>query len=154
MLVKNTVSGDMPIPLPGLPAFICPERTSIAKVDNLLYFRSADEVGRTNLWKSNGTTAGTVMVKVVDANDYLPRNLVSYNGKLYFEINQKLWRSDGTPIGTIPVENTDLADQSSPCWLTVMNNRLFFSARGNTVGEELWSLSTKNLYYLPTITKN
>ena len=115
-------------------------------VNGTLFFTVDDcEHGR-ELWKSDGTEAGTVMVKdifsTVSDNDSDPEYLTNVNGTLFFRAKDELyypsprrslWKSDGTESGTVRV--TDNVD--NPLYLTNLNGTLFFSGRqlGN---QELW----------------
>ncbi|MBL7913520.1 MAG: T9SS type A sorting domain-containing protein [Bacteroidia bacterium] len=67
--------------------------------------------GTTNdieLWKSDGTAAGTVLLKDIypgNLNGSDPRDFVEVNGILYFTANtpahgRELWKTDGTSAGT------------------------------------------------------
>jgi ELWxxDGT repeat protein len=69
---------------------------------------------------------------------------VTMGGKVYFAATDfltglELWSSDGTASGTRLVAdiNPGFAD-SNPCYLTVLGNRVYFSAAGPD-GIELWS---------------
>ncbi len=58
-------------------------------------------------------------------------------GKLYFgagntEHGFELWVSDGTAAGTHEVADINPGGDASPCDLTVMGNRLYFSADGSS----------------------
>ena len=63
------------------------------------------------LWRSDGTAAGTTMVKdlnAVAASGSVRDSLTNVNGTLFFSANdgssgRELWRSDGTAAGTAPV---------------------------------------------------
>ncbi len=67
----------------------------------------------TELWKSDGTSAGTQMVKDIDTNSNLssnPRDLIDVNNTLFFYADvdvhgYELWKSDGTTSGTIMVKD-------------------------------------------------
>src|SRR5262249_23536871 len=91
------------------------------------------------LWKSDGTAAGTVLVKGIDA-----ANLTNVGGRLYFAGSDaaggsELWTSNGTSVGTVPVKDVNLgAGSSSPAQLTNVNGLLYFSADDGTNGRELW----------------
>ena len=64
------------------------------------------------LWKSNGTAAGTVLVKdiVVGTSSYYFSYMTSVNSTLFFSANngingEELWESDGTTAGTVMVKD-------------------------------------------------
>lgn len=81
--------------------------SSYIDVNGTLYFTANDGIHGTELWKSDGTQAGTMMVK--DINKYIDSssvsNLTNVDGTLYFTANdgaqgQELWMSDGTEADT------------------------------------------------------
>lgn len=121
---------------------------SFVEVNGTVYFQAATRGQGAELWKTDGTTAGTQLVKDIvpglDTGSY-PTNLTNFNGILYFTATdpvtsqQELWKSDGTAAGTVTVDGT--AGSSLPAQLTVVNNTLFFVAQRtitNSTGQELW----------------
>ena len=79
-------------------------------VGNTLYFSADDGVHGQELWKSNGTMAGTAIVKDIEPGSVnsLPMYLTNVNGTLYFTTYTSakgagLWKSNGTAAGTVPV---------------------------------------------------
>ena len=97
------------------------------------------------LWKSDGTSAGTVLVKDIYAGSgdgSNPFGFTFFNGFVYFNANDgingsELWRTDGTPGGTTLVKDISPSGSGSPSNLTVSNNKLFFTAY-SAAGQELW----------------
>lgn len=84
-------------------------------LDGIAYFRANDGAHGYELWRSDGTTAGTHLV--VDLRDgpanAFPDNLAVANGSLYFtafdtpeSLGSKVWRSDGTAAGTVLLADT------------------------------------------------
>ena len=64
------------------------------------------------LWKSDGTAAGTVLVKDINPGGIgsIPVNLTNVNGTLFFSADdgahgEELWKSDGTAAGTVLVKD-------------------------------------------------
>src|SRR4051794_359485 len=70
-----------------------------------LYFRATDATHHTQLWKSDGTASGTVMLTNIHPSVGLnPTNLTAVGNTLYFSASDgvhgfQLWKSDGTPSG-------------------------------------------------------
>src|SRR3989442_1709640 len=59
---------------------------NLVDVNGTLFFRADDGVNGNELWKSDGTTAGTVLVKDIypGANYSFADDLVNVNGTLFF----------------------------------------------------------------------
>src|SRR5262249_35663563 len=106
--------------------------------------RANDGLHGYELWKSDGTTAGTVMLKDINPGsaDSLPRGLTNVNGILYFDATgaipgDQLWKSDGTTAGTTLVKAMTGGLSSST--MTDVNGTLYFSAASSTGGQSaLW----------------
>jgi ELWxxDGT repeat protein len=85
-----------------------PHVGGLTAVGATLFFAANDGSGATELWRSNGTPAGT---RVVDA--VAPTQLTNVDGTLCFTADDgtagpQVWESNGTAAGTIPV--THFAD--------------------------------------------
>jgi trimeric autotransporter adhesin len=102
------------------------------------------------LWKSDGTLAGTVLVKDIKPRPMIRPlggsfELTNVNGTLFFANNGtngvELWKSDGTDPGTVLVMDIFPGPASSNVnQLTNVNGTLFFTADNGTNGVELWKL--------------
>lgn len=124
----------------------------LTNVNGVLYFVAYDAAHGRELWKSDGTAAGTVMVKDINpgsGNGITTSSGVYYyfanvNGVLYFTATdgtngRELWKSDGTEAGTVMVSNIYPGSGSSdPYLLTNVNGVLYFVANNGTNGDELW----------------
>ncbi|MBK9936134.1 MAG: hypothetical protein IPP05_18910 [Cytophagaceae bacterium] len=113
------------------------------------------------LWKSDGTLAGTVLVKDINPNgSSAPRNLTDINGKLYFTANDnihgmELWTSDGTAAGTNMLYDVNIGVGGSfPQSITFFNNYIFFFAFSATNGYELWRFDPNNNIFESITTGN
>ena len=72
-----------------------------------MYFRASDGSSGTELWKSDGTAAGTVLVKDINpgCESSSPEELTAAGSRIFFrartmEHGEELWVSDGTAAGT------------------------------------------------------
>ena len=104
------------------------------------------------MWKSDGTTEGTVLVKDINpSGDSSFNDPVLYRNKIYFAANDgtngvELWESDGTEEGTLLVSdiNSNEGEGSAPANLTVFDSKIFFTADNGSAGDdringrELW----------------
>ena len=82
----------------------------LTAVGNTLYFVANDGTNNYEVWKSDGTSAGTVMVKDIRSGSSGPRHLTAVDNTLYFRADdgiygRELWKSDGTSAGTVMVKD-------------------------------------------------
>jgi ELWxxDGT repeat protein len=111
------------------------------------FFAGCSETDGIELWKTDGTEAGTVMVRDIrkgfgagygesDRSSY-PQWLTVFNNELYFVATddvdtnrgRELWKTDGTEAGTVMVKDINPGrESSSPAQLVVWNNALYFTA--------------------------
>ena len=111
---------------------------------NTLFFRANDGVNGLELWKSDGTEAGTMMVKDINPNgDASVDGLTAVGNTLYFAAtdqtgDRELWKSDGTANGTQQVKDIHPSASSSPQRLVALGNTLYFFATDNTNRLGLW----------------
>jgi ELWxxDGT repeat protein len=106
-----------------------------------LYFDLVDFNNNTgahsSLWKSNGTSAGTILVKGIAAD-----SLTECDGELYFDSRTpggvaQLWKSNGTTGGTSIVRAFGTQLPSTISGLTNLNGKLLrrTPTRGGTLGK-------------------
>ena len=85
--------------------------------NNALYFVAYTPANGTEIWKTDGTEAGTVLLRDINVGTgsitTSPYNLhfTILNGFLYFLANDgggnvQLWRTDGTTAGTTRITNS------------------------------------------------
>jgi ELWxxDGT repeat protein/VCBS repeat-containing protein len=115
-----------------------------------VYFNSAaGGLGR-ELWVSDGTTAGTQMIKDINVGGDSHPNGMTAAGSLVFFLaddgshGQEIWVTDGTSAGTklLADVNEGLAGSGAGN-LTAVGSKLFFTANtfseaGGALGVELW----------------
>jgi ELWxxDGT repeat protein len=123
----------------------------LANIGGALYFTANDGVHGRELWKSDGTAAGTVMVKDIvpgaapTGNFGGPQLMTDWDGLVYFVANDgtrgyELWRSDGTEAGTLLIDLASGPTSSYPRQLTVADDTLYFVANDAAHGWELWKV--------------
>jgi ELWxxDGT repeat protein len=150
LLEDRLVPGGLPALSPQQLLDINPSASSkpgpSTQVNNLLFFHADDGTHGFELWESNGSAAGTFLVKDINpgASYSYPDYLTNVNGTLFFQASdgtrgQELWESNGTAAGTFLVKDINSgAGDSFPYLLTNVNGTLFFSANDGTQGQELW----------------
>jgi ELWxxDGT repeat protein len=137
-MVKDIHSSESGFPAGGLGYF-----SHLTVVSNTLFFNADDGVHGRELWKSDGTEAGTVMVKDIDEGSghaLYPTPFVVLNGMIFFIAEdgvhgRELWRSDGTAAGTVMVKDiitndlwrSNLSSLSIGASLTALHTMLFFN---------------------------
>lgn len=110
------------------------------------------------LWKSDGTDAGTVVLKDINtgADSSMPHSFVTYNNMILFLAKnaangEELWKTDGTGTGTVLVK--DINPGPAGCtslelfpgfgfpvafYTHTFNNKVFFTATDGTSGGQVW----------------
>ncbi len=138
---------------------------SLTEAGGQLFFAANDGPGftehGTELWKTDGTAAGTVMIKDIEADGCyggsLPRQLAAVGGLLYFVANFSvssgspcapldagtgvLYKSDGTEAGTTLISDLNGTGEPADPFLqdiTDLNGLAIFSANLAATGRELW----------------
>jgi ELWxxDGT repeat protein len=120
-----------------------------AKVGATVFFIAYDDDHGLELWKTDGTDAGTKRVKDINQsqglfNDSNPSHLTNVAGTLFFNADdgihgQELWSSDGTAPGTQLVQDLNPGEESSfPQYLANVGGTLFLQASNPSRGAELW----------------
>ena len=117
----------------------------LTDVNGTVFFVANDGLKGDELWKSDGTKAGTVLLKDIRPGfaSSTPKDLMNVNGTLYFTADDgkngvELWKSDGTAAGTVMVADIYTGKAASnPSSITSVNGTLYFSAI-TAKGAELW----------------
>jgi len=125
---------------------------NLALAGNYLYMAADSGNTGLELWRSDGTTAGTVMVKEINTNtnpnlggtSSSPGGFTDLNGIVCFSAQDvaggfELWRTNGTAAGTQLVKDIRAGNaSSSPLRFIKLGNKLLFTADDGIHGRELW----------------
>lgn len=128
---------------------------SVIVINSTVYFSMSNNVVGAELWKTDGSQAGTQLVKDINSGTghSYPINFINNNGILIFSAvtplnGRELWRSDGSENGTylikdiyqgvnsgVLIEN-ELIRQKK---IISHENKVYFIANDGVTGEEIWT---------------
>jgi trimeric autotransporter adhesin len=130
----------------GLNSSSLPTQKIVYK--NKIYFQATNGnlLNGAELWVTDGTTAGTTMVKdiypgTIGSN---PTNFMEYKGLLYFTATTpnegtEMWRTDGTEAGTVLFKDFYPGSSSgAPTNYVILNGNLIFRVAFDATGNEPW----------------
>lgn len=99
-------------------------------------FRAANDVSGAELWTTDGTGAGTVLLKdfIPGSGSGFPSGMTELNGRLFLSAtpilaNYELWATDGTAAGTVLV--TEITPGLAGSWpqnFTRVGTRIYFQS--------------------------
>ena len=130
--------------------------SSLFSAGGVVYFQANDGVHGTEIWKSDGTEAGTILLKDIfpgvipsgiNAGTPFsgnPDNFTLVNGVVYFaasggEETHEVWKTDGTIAGTVLVKDIYSGIQGYVLTNFVnLNGTLILTVYGGASGNELW----------------
>jgi ELWxxDGT repeat protein len=120
--------------------------TEIIPLGSFALFAADDGVHGEELWRTDGTAAGTAMVRDIIVGSYpsSPRDLTRVGESVFFSAEavgsgREIWVSNGTPGGTRRVADVvPGAGSSVPQELAAIRDELWFSAWTLDFGREPW----------------
>ncbi len=138
----DTVKGHGHVPLSSQPF-------QFFDLGGVGYFVAQDRPHGQELWRTNGTTAGTKLVKDIDPGkgSSAPYAMIKVGSTLYFTADDgvhgtELWRSDGSAGGTTMVKDINPGPGGigggAPPEIDNVDGTLYFHANDGTHGVELW----------------
>ncbi len=114
-------------------------------LNGVAYFAANTSVSGLELWRSDGTSEGTFLVKDIHPGSpgSTPTSLTVVGNLLYFSAGdattrEELWRSDGTPEGTFLVKDIHPTSASTPRDFTAAGGLVYFLADDGSTGVELY----------------
>jgi ELWxxDGT repeat protein len=118
----------------------------IASFRGDFYFPYRNVLGRSQIWRTDGTAKGTLRIPLKDTDAVFPEQLTPSRTSLFFtaidytsDAGRELWKTDGTSKGTVLVKAINPTPSSEgPTWLTMCGGYLFFSADDGIHGRDLW----------------
>lgn len=111
-----------------------------ARVGDIAFFSAIDDAGDIELWKTDGTEAGTVLVKNASNDESTPQNFAVLGNEVFYKYQDELWKSDGTAAGTNLVKDIApvFGSLSLPTWIYPHNGKIYLGADDGSKGTELW----------------
>ncbi len=140
--------------IPGAAGSGTKDTYNISTTGGFLLFSAVTAAEGYELWRSDGTEAGTYLVKDIRSGPTgsQPAGFQTFNGVTFFwattqNEGRELWRTDGTDANTTLVKDIRPGTQSSInapipyqnlSFLYPLNGKLLFTANDGTHGEEIW----------------
>ena len=130
------------LPVPAVPA-------SMVKVDTgsgeILVISVESALSGAEIWKSDGTTAGTTLVRdlVAGSDGSDPIHLTPVGNRVFFSAidadgKRNLWLTNGQATGTSLVKDLGFPNSNGPEQLVNLNGNLLFVGYSPTDNYELW----------------
>lgn len=144
--IEDFLTGEIP-----------PSLGNLTNVNGTLFFTAFDDTHGEELWQSDGTSEGTMLVRDITEGEvgsfqpfgpFSTAELTPVGGTLFFvtrnltpsSSSDELWRSDGTEEGTRLVPDMSVGfDPEAPRLLTRVQDTLYFNAFNETSSGELSS---------------
>lgn len=138
----NTATGNS-YPSNNLSGY---DQKAFAVLNGISYFGADDGINGDELWRSDGTSAGTYMVKdiIPGGSGSFVSDITAIDGLLYFSANtydngREPWISDGTAAGTKLLFDINNGPASSyPSQFVKVNNTVIFTTENDFTQGQIW----------------
>lgn len=118
----------------------------LANLNGTILISAGNSNDGRELWKTDGTTEGTVLVKDINpgSNGSSPYFIADLNGVVFFGATDsvngtELWKTDGTTAGTVLVKDIYIgATGSNPSIISKLNGIVLFKAKDISHETEIW----------------
>jgi len=151
-LVSATAEAGTPVRMADInvslnPTGVSSNPQSLLAMDGYTIFRATDAAHGTELRRTDGTTAGTVLLRDINPGllSAVPAEFVRVGNKAYFIADngetRDLWVTDGTTPGTKRVKAITVGESPAALetrFLTNVKGTLYFVASTADTGSELW----------------
>lgn len=113
-----------------------------ANFNGFIFFTADNGTDGVELYKTDGTTAGTMLVKNINpAGDGAGYSYLYTKAGVVFAGNDgtngsEPWISDGTAAGTTPIANLNLSGDSDPLFFYIWNGDIYLNATNGNGGPE------------------
>lgn len=139
--------------VPGTTGSTTAGNSEIFSAGSYLLFAATTAASGTELWISNGTNAGTVLLKEINAGalSSSPNSFYPFNGMILFTATDaatgtEIWKTDGTAGGTSLLKDINAGPGNSIGgalgaglgYYLIFNNKAFFTANNGT-SEAIWA---------------
>lgn len=135
----TSVLFDFSTILPGAP-----DLALFQEINGILYFNvyNTGGAGEDQLWRSDGTTAGTYLLKDFGLNQYVASGYMPAGTLFYLMIvtpgtGNVLWKTDGTAAGTEVVKTIGTTGNNNYPQNVAIGSTLYFAGLDGN-GKELW----------------
>jgi ELWxxDGT repeat protein len=117
----------------------------LTSIGNSVFFSARDAEHGRELWKTDGTLSGTVLLHDINPgwDSSNPHDFARLGSDLYFvawnpQAGESLWKSDGTEAGTVMVTDINPVTYGGPFLfdLTEVNGTLFFVGDDDVHGDD------------------
>ncbi|MDB5272005.1 MAG: hypothetical protein JWO58_372 [Chitinophagaceae bacterium] len=165
-MIKDINGGTQGSAPTNLGAYGTVPNNFLVVINSIGYFIADDGGFGSELWRTDGTTAGTYIVSDINPgiNSSNPNQLVSVTNSttsittLYFAADDgvhgtELWQSDGTDAGTMLVKDINDSSNigSNPSYIRSIGNYVVFVANDGLYGNELWRSDATGTFLIKDI---